>query len=52
MEGRKSELEKLLSGGEADHSKLADYGREYNELTSSLETKYARWEELGSLEEY
>ncbi|MBO4508100.1 MAG: ABC-F family ATP-binding cassette domain-containing protein [Spirochaetaceae bacterium] len=52
MEDRKSELEKLLSGGEADHSKLADYGREYNELTSTLETKYARWEELGSLEEY
>ena len=52
MEDRKSELEKLLSSGEADHSKLADYGREYNELTSSLEAKYARWEELGSLEEY
>jgi len=52
MEDRKSELEKLLSGAETDHSKLADYGREYNELTSGLEAKYARWEELGSLEEY
>jgi len=52
LEDRKAELESLLSGGETYHSKLADYGREYNELTSALETKYARWEELGSLEEY
>ena len=51
LEDRKAELESLLSGGETDHSKLADYGREYNELTSGLETKYARWEELGLLEE-
>ena len=52
MEDRKSELEALLSGGETDHSKLADYGREYAELTPKLEAKYARWEELGMLEEY
>ncbi|MCR4938652.1 MAG: ABC-F family ATP-binding cassette domain-containing protein [Treponemataceae bacterium] len=52
LEDRKSELEALLSGGESDHSKLADYGREYAELTPKLEEKYARWEELGLLEEY
>ena len=51
LEDRKAELESLLSGGETDHSKLADYGREYAELTPKLEAKYARWEELGSLAE-
>ena len=51
LEDRKAELESLLSGGETDHSKLADYGREYAELTPNLEAKYARWEELGLLEE-
>lgn len=52
LEDRKAELEALLSGGETDHSKLADYGREYAELTPKLEEKYARWEELGLLEEH
>ena len=51
LEDRKAELESLLSGGETDHSKLADYGREYAELTPKLEAKYARWEELGLLAE-
>lgn len=51
LEDRKAELESLLSGGETDHSKLADYGREYAELTPNLEAKYARWEELGLLAE-
>ncbi len=51
LEDRKAELESLLSGGESDHSKLADYGREYADLTPKLEAKYARWEELGLLAE-
>ncbi|MCQ2982061.1 MAG: ABC-F family ATP-binding cassette domain-containing protein [Treponemataceae bacterium] len=49
LEDRKSELEALLSGGESDHSKLAEYGREYAELGPKLEEMYSRWEELGAL---
>ena len=52
LEARKEELEALLSGGESDHTKLADYGREYAALTPQIDEKYARWEELGALEEY
>lgn len=52
LEARKEELEALLSGGESDHTKLADYGREYAALTPLIDEKYARWEELGSLEAY
>lgn len=52
MEDRKSELEGFLSGGETNHEKLADYGKEYATLSDTLEKKYARWEELGLLKDY
>ena len=48
-EERKEELEALLSGGESDHEKLAEYGREYAILEENLEKMYVRWEELGVL---
>lgn len=46
METRKAELESLMSGA-GDFSKIGDYNREYQELSQTLETKYARWEELA-----
>ena len=48
-EERKEELEALLSGGETNHEKLAEYGREYATLEENLEKMYVRWEELGVL---
>ena len=51
-EDRKNTLEALLSGGETDHTKLADYSREYSALSEELETLYARWEYLAQLEAY
>ena len=51
-EDRKNTLEALLSGGETDHTKLADYSREYSALSEELENLYARWEYLAQLEAY
>ncbi len=51
-EDRKKTLEDLLSGGESDHTKLADYSREYSALSEELETLYARWEYLAQLDAY
>ena len=48
-EERKEELEALLSGGETNHEKLGEYGREYATLQENLEKMYSRWEELGIL---
>ena len=48
-EARKEELEALLSGGETNHEKLGEYGREYATLQENLEKMYSRWEELGIL---
>lgn len=45
LETRKTELENLMSG--PDYEKLAEYSKEYEEVSKSLETKYARWEELA-----
>ena len=46
MEERKAELEGLMSGA-GDYSKIGDYNKEYQEISSELEKKYARWEELA-----
>ena len=51
-EERKEELEALLSGGETNHEKLGEYGREYATLQENLEKMYSRWEELGVLRPY
>lgn len=47
LEERKTDLDALLAGGETDHVKLAQYGKEYEKLTKLLEEKYGRWEELA-----
>lgn len=47
LEDRKAELDILLSGGETDHQKLAEYGKEYASLEENLNQKYERWNELG-----
>ena len=49
LETRKTELERLLSGGETDHAKLRAIGDEFNAASATLEEKYARWEYLASL---
>lgn len=45
LESRKVELEALMSG--PDYSKLQEYTKEYNELSTTLDQKYSRWEELA-----
>ena len=45
LENRKSELESLMSG--PDYTKLAEYTKEYQTVSSELEQKYSRWEELA-----
>ena len=30
-----------------DYSKLAEYTKEYNEVSATLDEKYLRWEELA-----
>ena len=45
LENRKTELESLMSG--PDYTKLAEYTKEYQELTALLDQKYSRWEELA-----
>ncbi len=47
MEGRKNELETLMSGGETDYSKLEELNREYKNISQELEIKYERWEQLA-----
>lgn len=47
MEGRKNELETLMSGGETDYSKLEELNKEYKTVSQELETKYERWEQLA-----
>ena len=47
IEARKSELETLMSGTETDYGKIASMNKEYQALSSTLEEKYARWEELA-----
>ncbi|MCR5614143.1 ABC-F family ATP-binding cassette domain-containing protein [Treponema sp.] len=45
LETRKTELESLMSG--TDYTKLAEYTKEYEKVSSELEQKYSRWEELA-----
>lgn len=45
LEARKTELEDLMAG--PDYSKLAEYTKEYNEVSATLDEKYLRWEELA-----
>lgn len=45
LEERKTELETLMSG--TDYEKIAEYTKEYQDLSNSLEEKYLRWEELA-----
>ena len=52
MEERKEELESILSGGESNHEKIAEAGKEYAILQENLEKMYSRWEELGVLRPY
>ena len=52
MEERKEELESILSGGESNHEKIAEAGKEYATLQENLEKMYSRWEELGVLRPY
>jgi ABC transport system ATP-binding/permease protein len=46
-EARQKELEALMSGKESDYTKISGYNSEYQKLSSGLEEKYARWEELA-----
>ena len=47
LEEKKSALEaKMSSGAKIDYESI---NRQYNDLTTELEKKYARWEELGLL---
>ncbi len=48
LEARKAELEALLSGGESDHLRLAEWGREFDATADLIEEKIARWEYLAS----
>ena len=45
LEERKTELETLMSG--TDYEKIAEYTKEYQDVSNSLEEKYLRWEELA-----
>lgn len=45
LEARKTELETLMAG--PDYSKLAEYTKEYNEVSATLDQKYLRWEDLA-----
>ena len=47
LESRSKELEALLSGGESDYSKIRAWNDEYKKISSDLEAKYVRWEELA-----
>jgi len=48
METRKTELEGLMSSGETDYSKIAEYTKEYQTISQTLDAKYERWEELNA----
>ena len=50
LEGRKTELEALLSGGETDHVRLRAIAEEFERTTAALEERYARWEYLASFD--
>lgn len=52
LEDKKSELESLLSGNITDHSQMGQISKDYNEVSTKLEQMYARWEELGALNEF
>lgn len=52
LEEKKSTLEEKLSGGNSgtDFSDIAEITKQYQDISDSLEKKYARWEELASIE--
>ena len=52
LEEKKSSLEEKLSGGNSgtDFSDIAEITKQYQDISDSLEKKYARWEELASIE--
>lgn len=52
LEEEKSSLEEKLSGGNSgtDFSDIAEITKQYQDVSDSLEKKYARWEELASIE--
>lgn len=52
LEEEKSTLEEKLSGGNSgtDFSDIAEITKQYQDISDSLEKKYARWEELASIE--
>lgn len=50
LEDKKSSLEEKMSGGSTgDFSNIAEVSKEYSEVSSLLEQKYQRWEELAAL---
>ncbi len=50
LEEQKADIEAKLSSGETDVAKLADWGKEYDFLSSTLEEKMNRWEQLMAKE--
>jgi ABC transport system ATP-binding/permease protein len=49
-ESRKSEIVKLMNGGETDFGVLAELGQELESINSLLEMKELRWLELSEIE--
>ena len=47
-EAEKKRLEELMSSGESDHIKLADWGTRLTKINEELEESYKRWEYLAS----
>jgi ATP-binding cassette subfamily F protein uup len=51
LENEKCELEAFFSSGECDPQKIKDANLRYENLCTTLENKYSRWEELAAMEE-
>ncbi|MEO1055064.1 MAG: ABC-F family ATP-binding cassette domain-containing protein, partial [Bacteroidota bacterium] len=47
LEGQKQELVERLNDGGADHTEMADWGRQVQELTELIDEKEMRWLELS-----
>ena len=47
LESRKKELENLMSSAATDYSSIASLNNEYQSVSHTLDTKYARWEQLA-----
>lgn len=49
LEQKKNELTEKLSSGEGDHTQIADWAKEVEEIVAQLEEKEMRWLELSEL---